>query len=60
MEFKEEIKQKKFMNAHHMAHLNLLYTANYMNDFARPTFKSFGITSQQYNVLRILKGKQSK
>ena len=56
MDFKEEIKQDKFISPQQMAHLNLLYTANYMNDIAKPVFKSFGITSQQYNVLRILKG----
>jgi DNA-binding MarR family transcriptional regulator len=37
--------------------VNLLFTSNYLIDYSNEIFKSFDITSQQYNVLRILKGR---
>lgn len=33
-----------------------MYTASYFNHRQQQLFKSFGITMQQYNVLRILRG----
>jgi len=56
MEIEVEIKTK-FINEHHRASLNLMFTSNWMIDQTRDTFKEFAITSQQYNVLRILRGR---
>jgi DNA-binding MarR family transcriptional regulator len=36
--------------------LNLIYTANWINSKQNTFFKPFGISPQQYNVLRILRG----
>jgi DNA-binding MarR family transcriptional regulator len=36
--------------------LSILRTANYLNRFCSPVFAEHGITSQQFNVLRILRG----
>src|SRR5712692_1683714 len=36
--------------------VNILRTANYLRHFCSPVFYLHGITSQQYNVLRILRG----
>jgi DNA-binding MarR family transcriptional regulator len=35
---------------------SILRTANYLDRFCSPLFDQHGITSQQYNVLRILRG----
>jgi len=40
----------------HKATINLMYTANWLHGEFRDLFKSFDITHQQYNVLRILRG----
>ena len=36
--------------------VNILRTANYLRTFCSPVFDLHGITPQQYNVLRILRG----
>lgn len=56
MKIEEEIKQSKFKSPQQKAVLNLLYTANYLQNKQRELFEPFGITGQQYNILRILRG----
>ena len=38
------------------AAVSILRTANYLDRFCSPVFERHGITSQQFNVLRILRG----
>ena len=45
-----------FTNIKVKALLNLIYTANWINSKQNAFFKPFGISSQQYNILRILRG----
>jgi DNA-binding MarR family transcriptional regulator len=52
----EEIKQSKFTSIHQKAVLNLIYTSNWLQSQHQEFFKTFGITGQQFNILRILKG----
>jgi DNA-binding MarR family transcriptional regulator len=56
MKIEDEIKQKKFINAHQKAVINLVYTVNWMQGKHQEVFKAFNITGQQFNILRILKG----
>lgn len=57
MKIEEEIRQKKpFRNAYQRAIVNMIYTANWLTDQLRAHLKPYGITIQQYNVLRILRG----
>jgi len=56
MKIEDEIKQKKFISAHQKAVINLVYTVNWMQGEHQKVFKSFNITPQQFNILRILKG----
>ncbi len=56
MKIEEEIKQTKFRNVHHKVVINLLYTAAWLEDQNKNFFKEFGITNQQFNILRILRG----
>ncbi|WP_100615320.1 MarR family winged helix-turn-helix transcriptional regulator [Confluentibacter citreus] len=46
----------KFANNRVKALLNILYTANWISSYQNEFFKSYGISPQQYNILRILKG----
>ena len=57
MKLEDAIKQKKFESAHHKALLNVIYTHNWLQDTQGQIFKEYHLTSQQYNVLRILRGK---
>lgn len=52
----EEIKQNKFRNTNQRVQLNILYTAGWIFTQHANLFKEHGITNQQYNVLRILRG----
>ena len=45
-----------FPNDKIKALLNILYTANWIMGIQNEFFKSYGISPQQYNILRILKG----
>jgi DNA-binding MarR family transcriptional regulator len=45
-----------FPNNKVKALLNIAYTANWISSHQNTFFKPFGISPQQYNVLRILKG----
>ncbi len=57
MKIEEAINQTKpFRNARHRAMVNLIYTHNWMVDQLRSKIKPYGITMQQYNVLRVLRG----
>ena len=55
----KEIKSK-FNSAQQKAHINIVYTHNWIANKASKVFKEHGITMQQYNVLRILKGAHPK
>ncbi len=50
------IKQKKFNSESHKLLVNILYTSSWIERIHQRFFKLHGITSQQYNVLRILRG----
>ncbi len=45
-----------FANNKVKALLNIIYTANWVNSKQNTFFKPFGISPQQFNILRILRG----
>jgi len=57
VKLEEAIKSNKFKNETQKAALNVLYTAWWLKTNMSKGLKEFGITHEQYNVLRILKGK---
>jgi DNA-binding MarR family transcriptional regulator len=57
MKLEEAIKSNKFRNNAHKAALNILYTAWWLKTVMSRELKEYGLTHEQYNVLRILKGK---
>lgn len=52
----EEIKQKSFKTPQQKLAVNLLYTTNWLSRHYDDFFKDLDLTTQQYNVLRILRG----
>src|SRR5262245_11033120 len=56
MKLEDEIVQKKFKSPAHKLGVNLIYTFNWLDTFHQKHFKKHGITPQQFNVLRILRG----
>lgn len=57
MKIEQAIQTTKFKNEVHKAGLNILYTAWWIKTIGYKELKEFGLTHEQYNVLRILKGK---
>lgn len=46
----------RFANVKDKTLINILYTASWISSFQNEFFKPFGISRQQYNILRILRG----
>lgn len=51
------LQMQRFTSEQHKAALNILYTAYLIQTQVNQALKQFGLTAEQYNVLRILKGK---
>ncbi len=56
MKIEDAIQQKEFKDAYNKLVVNLLYTNSYLVTLQNSLFKPFGISPEQYNVLRILRG----
>lgn len=57
MTLEKDIRQTRpFRNPAEKAMVNVMFTNNWISDRQYRILKKFGLTSQQYNVLRILKG----
>lgn len=55
MKIEDAIKQSKFKNEYEKLVVNILYTAGWIELEISRIFKEYGITIQQYNILRILR-----
>ncbi len=60
MSINEDIKQKEFKSAYSKAMINIIYTNNWLSQQSQEIFKSYGITTPQFNILRILRGQFPK
>ena len=56
MSLEKDISQQSFRNEHQKGIINIIYTYNWMNEKMKKVFDAEGITGQQYNILRILRG----
>lgn len=56
MRLEEAIKQKEFKDPYNKAVVNLLFTHGHIVAKQSALFKPFGLSPEQYNVLRILRG----
>ena len=56
MRLEEEIAQTKFRCEAHKLGVNLIFTYNWLDAYHSRFFKKYGVTGQQFNILRILRG----
>jgi len=59
MKIEDEIKGR-FRNEYHKGIINLIYTTNQLNHGFLRVVKAHGLSIQQYNVLRVLRGFKSQ
>jgi DNA-binding MarR family transcriptional regulator len=60
MKIEEAIKSNRFNDEQHRATVNLLYSAYWLKHTLSGYLKEYGLTLEQHNVLRILKGSHPK
>jgi len=61
MKLEDEIKQQKqFADNYDRAVVNLFYTSSWLYNLNAARLKTFGVTPEQFNVLRILRGSYPK
>jgi DNA-binding MarR family transcriptional regulator len=56
MSIDKDIKQDSFKNEHHKVMVNLIFTYNWTTEQLKQLFEEEGLTMQQFNILRILRG----
>ncbi|MFK8004855.1 MAG: MarR family winged helix-turn-helix transcriptional regulator [Saprospiraceae bacterium] len=57
MRLEEEIKQSKFKDEYHKLGVNIIYSASWMSSRHLHVLKEFNLSIQQFNILRILRGR---
>ncbi len=57
MKIEDEIKQKTFLNEYQKANINLFFTQAWLQLKIIQELKPFNISPQQFNILRILRGR---
>lgn len=56
MGIEKDIQQQAFRNEHQKAAVNIIFSAGWLQERMKAFFEAEDITSQQYNILRILRG----
>jgi DNA-binding MarR family transcriptional regulator len=56
MGLENDIHQAKFTSEHQKASINIIYTNNWVMERMKKIFETEDLTSQQFNILRILRG----
>jgi len=59
MGIEKDINQSKFKNEYHKTIVNLIYTYNWVTEQTKEVLQDWDLTSQQFNILRILRGSHS-
>lgn len=60
MGLEQDLKQERFENEYEKMVVNILFTGSWLANLNAARLKPFGLTPQQYNVLRILRGSHPK
>jgi len=60
MRIEDELQTKNFRDEKQKAQINILFTASWLNGRINNVLKPYGITHEQYNILRILRGSHPK
>lgn len=58
MRLEEALQQKSWRSEQQKATLNIMYTASWITGKINQILKPYGISNQQFNILRILKGQK--
>ncbi len=56
MSLEKDINQPRFRNEYQKSVVNIVYTYNWMTEQLKQVFEKEGLTMQQFNILRILRG----
>lgn len=56
----DAIQQAIFSSSDHRAQVNVIYTASWLNQLTGQALKPTGLSLQQFNILRILRGRGSE
>jgi DNA-binding MarR family transcriptional regulator len=59
MSLEKAINQQKFRSEYQKVAINMIYTHNWLVEQIKPFFENEGLTMQQFNILRILRGSPS-
>ena len=60
MPIEQDIKQEKFETEYQKVAVNILFTSSWLYNTNAMRLKAFGVTPEQFNVLRILRGSHPK
>lgn len=60
MKIEKEIYQENFRSKHHKSAVNVIYTFNWLYEKTMDLLRPFGLTIQQFNILRIIRGQHPK
>lgn len=60
MSIEEDIKSTIKLQGNQKTVINLVYTSNWLKEKSKAFFKDYDLSSEQYNVLRILRGQKGK
>jgi DNA-binding MarR family transcriptional regulator len=58
MSIDKDINQRKFRNEQQKGVVNIIFTYNWMTEKLKTIFERGGLTMQQFNILRILRGSE--
>jgi len=56
VKIEEEIRTRGFRNEYHKLHVNVIFSAWWLKSRLSASLKTFGLTTEQFNVLRIVRG----
>lgn len=59
MSIEKDINQSKFRNEYQKSIINVIFTYNWMTEKIKDHLEKEGLTMQQFNILRILRGSQT-
>lgn len=60
VKIEEEIQTRGFRNEYHKLHVNIIFSAWWLKSRLSASLKNFGLTPEQFNVLRIVRGQKEE
>jgi DNA-binding MarR family transcriptional regulator len=60
VKIEEEIKTRGFRNEYHKLHVNVIFSAWWLKSRLSASLKPFGLTPEQFNVMRIVRGQKEE